>query len=273
MSLVKLIFLAALVLILGNYLNLDFAQSIRENFINIHTDGSILSQVPGMEYNTTKNTGTGTLNALEHDLRSFAEGKFKKSDSSLEKIPYSTNDPTRCHRCFNLLPGSPGASQYNYGLSVDCGCEGVTGDLISGKAICPDCEKKCGVKYTFDKNADARKINFTKSTPEVINTGIQNSTPNHLISKIHLTEPHDYEVIPSNQAVMESPCDFKSEKTNLEQFFKANPDLFLPGDQNNPHKPFVPYTDAWKDSSDCFNNYKYQTDQTSPSHFIVNKVR
>lgn len=273
MALVRLIFLAALVLILGNYLNLNFVQAIRENFINIQTDGSILSQAPGIEHNSGSVPRREIIQELERDLKSSAEGRLSKYDDNLEKIPYGTDDPTRCHRCFNLLPGSPGASQYNYGLSANCGCEGVTGDLISRKAICPDCESKCGVKYTFDKDEHARMINFAKSTPEVINTGVQNYIPNHMIPQIHLTEPHDYEVIPSNQVVNESPCDFKSEKTNLEQFFRANPDLFSSGERNDPHKPYVPYTDAWTESSDCVNNYMYQTEQTYPSHFIVNKVR
>lgn len=244
-----------------------FSRKITEGF-TVKTDGYILNNVLaklGIESN--KESTQILLNDLNNDIKDFVQPSI-----SLDQIPYSTNDPSNCKRCYNFLPGSPGASQYNYGFTTDCGCQGVTGDLISGKNKCSNCDKKCGVKYLIDKDEAGKAINYSKSTPEVINLDKNNYIPNHLISQLHPTFPNDNIVLPSNQVVNESPCNFKSEKTNLEQYFKANPDLFLPGDLNSVHKPYVPYTDAWVESSDCYNNIKYMSDQSEPSHFIVNKV-
>ena len=114
--------------------------------------------------------------------------------------------------------------------------------------------------------------NYQKSGPEVISTQINNRIPNHLISQLHKVEPHDYHVEAANQSVRERECQFGSEKTNLEQFFKANPDLFLDTDQYSTHKPYVPYSHEWEDKSDCYNNIISYQDESAPSHYIVNRI-
>lgn len=150
------------------------------------------------------------------------------------------------------LPGSPGANQYNYG---------------------PNAGGKCGPVTVFDPNGLGKSENFRKSTPEVINGRTQNWIPPHLISQLHYVGPfQETEIQASNQNVIESTCNFVSEKTNLAQYFKANPDLYLATDKYSTFKPFVPFTDSWKEQSDCFNNIKYSTDKSIPGNFVVNKV-
>eukprot|EP00734_Pompholyxophrys_sp_LG126_P000016 Pompholyxophrys_sp_v1_NODE_1_length_32789_cov_6.460653.p16 type:complete len:244 gc:universal NODE_1_length_32789_cov_6.460653:2559-1828(-) len=151
------------------------------------------------------------------------------------------------------LPGSPGANEYNYGKHA--------------------ADSKCGPVTVFDPNGLGKSDNFRKSTPEVINGRTANWIPPHMISQLHYVGPfEEVEVQASNQNVVESTCNFVSEKTNLAQYFKANPDLYLATDKFSTFKPFVPFTSAWKEQSDCFNNIKYSDDRSIPGNFVVNKV-
>lgn len=172
-----------------------------------------------------------------------------------------TDNPSGCKSCYSLLPSGVGASQYNYDISIDC-----------PEGTLPDQAPRCGIPKGFDKNEMAIKNNYIKSTPEVINLEINNRIPNHLISQVQLTEPREYEIQASNQNVTESPCHFESEKTNLAQYFKANPDLFAGTDKWSPFVPYVPYTEEWQQKSDCYNNRLYEIDTSAPLNFLVNKI-
>jgi len=202
------------------------------------------------------------INLLFILLIVFLIGKYFNETISVT-IEQEGGSGKTCNICQNLSPGSPGANQYNYGLSVDCGCKGVTGDLL----------QKCGKVSTFDANDLALKNNFRQSTPQVINKIKDNWIPPHLISKLHYVGPHKVnEVNASNQNLSECPANFGSEKTNLEQYFKANPDLYEDIDKFSTFTPYVPFTQSWTDKSDCFNNIAYYSNRTAPSHFIVNKI-
>jgi len=172
-----------------------------------------------------------------------------------------TDNPIGCKDCYSLIPSGAGASQFNYDVSTDC--PGVLPDQVSGR---------CGNVKAFDREDMAVKDNYYKSTPEVINLQVNNRIPNHLISQVQLTPVQENEILPSNELVKESPCDFVSERTNLSQYFKGNPDLFLNTNKWSTFVPYVPYTYEWQEKSDCYNNRLYELDTSAPLNFLVNKI-
>lgn len=187
-------------------------------------------------------------NKLLSDLHDDISKRNQTSQTGGNPYGYSAAEIPASTCC---LPGSPGASQYNYGGN----------------------QQSCGPVTVFDPDGLAKSDNFRHSTPEVINSRMQNWIPQHMISQLHYVGPFEpVQVEAANQNEVESTCYFKSEKTNLAQYFKANPDLYLATDKFSTFKPFVPFTDKWKEDSDCYNNSMYQTDKSIPGNFVVNKV-
>lgn len=234
MNLIRNLLFFGVILFIGYYIQKNGLSGIGNA---IQTPGYLIDREEGTEGNNMPSDNREVIEGLNKDLLQVG-GDI--SDGSLL-------EGSSC-----CLPGSPGANQYNYG---------------------PNRGGKCGPVTTFDPNGLGKSENFRKSTPEVINGRMQNWIPPHLISQLHYVGPfQETEVQASNQNMVESTCNFVSEKTNLAQYFKANPDLYLPTDKYSTTKPFVPFTNAWKEQSDCFNNIKYADDKSIPGNFVVNKV-
>jgi hypothetical protein len=87
----------------------------------------------------------------------------------------------------------------------------------------------------------------------LINDKKNNYIPNHLISKIHLDEIKDYDIVEYNKYPIEGTALFGSHMTNLSEYFKKNPTLF-----ECKVADYLPYSKGWKNVSDCYNNFSYQ---------------
>lgn len=234
MNLIRYILFFGIILFIGYYIKAN--NLLKMDKQGVATPGYLIDKDQDQEQDSTGQACKAS-DQLLHDLN---------KDLEMQSGGAEANDGSCC------LPGSPGANQYNYGKNAT---------------------SKCGPVTTFDPNGLGKSENFRKSTPEVINGRTQNWIPPHLISQLHYVGPfEEVEVQASNQNVVESTCNFVSEKTNLAQYFKANPDLYLATDKYSTFKPFVPFTSAWKEQSDCFNNIKYADDRSIPGNFVVNKV-
>jgi hypothetical protein len=177
----------------------------------------------------------------------------------------------------------------NMGTGNKCRCED-TNSLYAYATMFPEekqesytgCNKGASCNQDLlnyiDLNAIETNNNIvTENKP--INLQINNSIPNHLITRVQLSELRDFEIEPANNYVAESPAYFQSEFTNLAAYFKLNPDIFDPlKDKRNmitpPAVPYVPYQKEWTNASDCFNNIKYDSvPKNPPIDFIATKVQ
>ena len=252
MDLLRYFLFFGIVLLIGYYIKNTLERSNNNNN-NIQTPGYLIdNQEDGGEHNMSIDIQNKTLlNDLDRDINNYTKEKSNANSIDFKGIQTGGSNGSDDPCC---LPGSPGANEYNYGKNA-----GAVG--------------RCGPVTTFDPNGLAKSENFRHSTPEVINGRTQNWIPPPLISQLHYVGPFEpVEVQASNQNLVESTCNFVSEKTNLAQYFKANPDLYLATDQYSTYKPFVPFTSSWIEQSDCFNNIKYSTDNSIPGNFVVNKV-
>lgn len=235
MDLIRYILFFGIILFIGYYIKTNMLDKGQIGTA-LQTPGFLIDQDQQEQENMTIEATNHTNQALIDDL-----------NKDLSQVGGAKQKGGPC-----CLPGSPGANEYNYGKNAG---------------------GKCGPVTTFDPNGLDKSENFRKSTPEVINGRTHNWIPPHMISQLHYVGPfEETEVQASNQNVVESTCNFVSEKTNLAQYFKANPDLYLATDKYSTFKPFVPFTNAWKEQSDCFNNIKYADDRSIPGNFVVNKV-
>lgn len=133
----------------------------------------------------------------------------------------------------------------------------------------------CGPVATFNahesplEHAWIRDENRFRSQPDVINNIKDNATPAHMVGQVVLRRgPSEASApLPENAVVKESPCNFVSEKTNLESFFRRNTNLFFRDQQQFPIHQL-----AWDDKADCWNNIMYSTDLSPKEHYIVNKI-
>lgn len=170
----------------------------------------------------------------------------------------------------------------------NCGCE--SSELYTFRTMFPEvrqesytgCYNSPKCDQDLLKYIDLTEVNNNNKIEteyKPINLQINNHIPNHLISKIQLSEVREFEIEPANNNIAESPAYFQSQFTNLASYFKMNPELFDPNkDRRNqidpPSVPYVPYTTEWQGASDCFNNVLYDSVKKNPPvAFISSKVQ